>query len=230
MFSFTRKAQEQPLRPADNASSSLYRTQPDVPPPQDPRPEEFDALFAQELNKLSIQERDDVLQDLHGVSDIIAEDENLVSRCLQEMHGAIVAINEKDAYLMAEAQNYDYVHSLDFRLMFLRAEYFNPEDAAIRLVAFFESKKDLFGVEKLTKPITLDDLGPDDIAALEAGYSQLLPGRDRAGRAIVTVIPLVRTRSSENKVSMVNMLINIRVMSVFCIFITHQLVFLIIHL
>ena len=185
---------------SDNAYSN--RTRPDAPPPEDPKPEDVDALFAQELNKLSIQERDNAINDLHGVADIIAENEDMVIRSLTEMNQVIESINEreKEGYLLAQAQNYDYVHDRDFGLMFLRAEYFNPRDAAIRLVAFFDSKKELFGVAKLTKQITLSDLGPDDIAALEAGYSQLLPGRDRAGRAIVTVVPLIRTKETVNKV------------------------------
>jgi hypothetical protein len=156
-----------------------------------PRPEDMDALLAAELNKLSIIERENILQEIHGVSDIVDEEAEFVTRCLAELNTELTLIKNKPAYLQAKAQNPEYVSSLDFRLMFLRAEYFIPKDAAIRLVAFFEIKLELFGAEKLTRTILLSDMDRDDIGCLEAGYSQLLPGRDRAGRALCTILPLI---------------------------------------
>lgn len=168
-----------------------FGSQPALPPPEDPRPEDMDALFAAELNKLSIIERENVLQDIHGVSDIVDEEPEFVARCLAELNTEVMIIKNKPAYLQAEAQNSEYVSNLDFRLMFLRAECFIPKDAAIRLVAFCEAKLHLFGTEKLTKTILLSDMDKDDIGCLETGYSQLLPGRDRAGRALCTVLPMI---------------------------------------
>jgi hypothetical protein len=168
-----------------------YGSQPALPPPEDPRPEDMDALLVAELNKLSIIEREHVLQDIHGVSDIVDEEPEFVARCLAELNTEVTMIDNKPAYLQAKAQNPEYVSNLDFRLMFLRADSFIPKLAAIRLVAFFEAKLELFGTEKLTKTILLSDMDKDDIGCLETGYSQLLPGRDRAGRALCTILPMV---------------------------------------
>ena len=45
----------------------------------------------------------------------------------------------------------------------------------------------LFGPDRLTKTITLDDLEDEDIALIESGYLQVLPNiKDRAGRPIMT--------------------------------------------
>ena len=168
-----------------------FGSQPALQPPEDPRPEDMDALIAAELNKLSIIERENVLQDIHGVSDIVNEEPEFVAGCLAELNTEVTMIKNKAAFLLAEAQNSEYVSNLDFRLMFLRAASFIPKDAAIRLVAFCEAKLELFGTEKLTKTILLSDMDKDDIGCLETGYSQLLPGRDRAGRALLTVLPMI---------------------------------------
>jgi hypothetical protein len=168
-----------------------YGSQPALPIPKESRPEDMDAFIAAELNNLSIIERENILQDIHGVSDIVDEEPEFVVRRLAELNTEVTMIKNKPAYLQAKAQNPEYVSNLDFRLMFLRAEYFIPKDAAIRLVAFFEAKLELFGSEKLTKTILLSDMDKNDIGCLETGYSQLLPGRDRAGRALVTVLPII---------------------------------------
>jgi hypothetical protein len=163
-------------------------------PSEDPRPEDVDALLGAELNNLSMVERENVLQDIHGVSDIVDEEPEFVARRLAELNTEVTMIKNKAAYLQAQAQNSEYVSNLDFRLMFLRASSFIPKDAAIRLVAFCEAKLELFGTEKLTKTILLSDMDKDDIGCLEAGYSQLLPGRDRAGRALFTVLPMINNK------------------------------------
>ena len=86
--------------------------------------------------------------------------------------------------------------------MFLRAENYNPYNAASRMVRFFDEKCELFGADKLTKDITLDDLDPDDIAALENGFFQLLPEKDCAGRKVFCVFPKLKViRTIKNAVS-----------------------------
>jgi len=85
---------------------------------------------------------------------------------------------------MAEQQNKAYVTDSKFRLMFLRATFFHPQKAAIRLVAFFEGKLRYFGQETLTRQLQLSDLGNDDEAVLKDGHMQILPTRDRSDRPI----------------------------------------------
>jgi hypothetical protein len=52
------------------------------------------------------------------------------------------------------------------------------------MLAFFEQKLRIFGRDKLTKDITLQDLNEEDLKVLNNGHLQLLPQRDRAGRLI----------------------------------------------
>jgi hypothetical protein len=171
------------------------------PPPVDRN--ETEALFAAELSKLSMQERDEVLYDIHGVSDVQDEDPAFVQRCFEDLDDAIslLPVFDKMAYNQARDLDEAYVENEDFVLMFLRASSFDIKYAASRIVAFFEAKLELFGPEKLTKDINYDDLDEDDIKCLESGYAQILPGRDRAGRAILCMMPMIRKyRSLRNRV------------------------------
>jgi hypothetical protein len=175
----------------------------DVPPiPED---KDADALFAQELNKLSMKERDEVLYDVHGVSDVMDEEPAFVKRCFQELQNEILKIKDKTAYDQALYQNEAYVTDEKFSLLFLRAEGFDPRSAAARMVSFFQAKLELFGPELLARDIKVSDLDEDDIRCLESGYAQLLHGRDRAGRAIFMLLPMIRAHKVHiNKVCLLD--------------------------
>jgi hypothetical protein len=41
-----------------------------------------ETLIGKEMHRLSMEERDDVLQDIHGVADIVEETSELVKNCL----------------------------------------------------------------------------------------------------------------------------------------------------
>jgi len=77
------------------------------------------------------------------------------------------------------------VEQREFRLSFLRAERYDSKKAATRLIEYFEEKRRLFGVDKLTTKIQLKHLDAETTECLESGQISLLPGRDRAGRAII---------------------------------------------
>lgn len=77
------------------------------------------------------------------------------------------------------------VEQKEFRLSFLRAERFDTKKAATRFIDYFEEKRTLFGVDKLTTKIKLKDLDPETKNCLESGQFQILPGQDRAGRAVI---------------------------------------------
>jgi hypothetical protein len=172
---------------------------------ENPADDETDALLANELNRLSIKERDQVLYDIHGVADIVDEDTNtkFVPQHLELLKRELAKIPKKTAYEYAYAASPAYVNSRKLRLSFLRAESFDPIKAAFRMVAFFESKLALFGKSKLTKEICLEDLTADDMACLESGYFQFV-GRDRAGRPILVCFPGIKQTTNsevaENKV------------------------------
>ena len=115
--------------------------------------ENGEAMLVQELNNLSVQERERLLHEVHGVEDDI-ETPELVRNSLQGLQKAIDTLKESancDAYTLAESVSPDFVRSDRFRLMFLRALRFDCEAAALRLFAHFEKKLELFGEEKLCK-------------------------------------------------------------------------------
>lgn len=86
---------------------------------------------------------------------------------------------------LAQQQNPRLFRDPKFILRFLRAAAYDSGDCAKRLVSYFEQKKKLFGTEKLCEPLSEDDLDVDDKKCLESGIMQVLPARDRAGRAIL---------------------------------------------
>jgi hypothetical protein len=145
----------------------------------------IDDVLAKQAHALSLEEREEVLDDLHGVT-ITEKEESpeLISRALTALEDEINQISKKVAYEQALSLSHDYVHDPKLRLQFLRANNFDHKSAAKRLVSFFEAKMELFGPEKVGQVIKLKDLSADDRAVLESGIIQALPGRDNAGRAV----------------------------------------------
>ena len=81
-----------------------------------------------------------------------------VARCLLALNESLGKIKTKGAFEQAQRMNQRYTDNPEFRLMFLRADNFEIENAALRIVRHFESKLELFGPDKLARDITLDDL------------------------------------------------------------------------
>lgn len=75
------------------------------------------------------------------------------------------------------------VYDKDFRLLFLRSEFFNAKGAALRFVKHFEMKLRLFGREKLGKDILYSDLDGSSQNFAISG-PRWLRHRDRSGRAL----------------------------------------------
>jgi hypothetical protein len=152
-------------------------------------PKATDALLVQELNGLSMDEREDVNSDIHGVAKEIDEQPEFVADRLLKIGEEIGKITSKNAYDKAVFLAPHYVKSRDFRLLFLRADRFHPRKAARRIVDYFSEKVKLFGLDKLLKPITQDDLDEDDIVSMKTGCRQLLANKDRSGRGIMFITP-----------------------------------------
>ena len=162
--------------------------------------EEADALLAKELSQMSVKERNNTNDEIHGVANPVwDESPEIISQSLFHLNIEIEKLrlvygggssSSSSAYQQAVAQDPTYANNDDFRLMFLRAEGFDqPARAAERIMKFFEIKRTIFGVDKLTKEITLDDLGDDAESVLKMGYMTLLPARDRSGRCILFIMP-----------------------------------------
>ena len=151
-----------------------------------PTPEEIDALVAAELSQLSAEEREKVFEDIHGVvGEVNGEDWSFMNSCLDELENHLITKKKGTAYALAESLSKEYVTNKDFCVMFLRADDYDPNDAAERMIQFFELKKTLFGTDKLVKDITLDDLDSGSIECLKSGCAQISPHKDTAGRTVL---------------------------------------------
>jgi hypothetical protein len=147
-----------------------------------------DELLAHEMAALSMQERERAYFDVHGIPDnVVKETPELVAICLADLDEELNKIERKQAYDTAKLQDPDYVSNRKLLLKFLRSESFDSRRAAERLVAFCQLKLDIFGESKITKDIRIADLNEEDTQVLESGLIQLLPRRDRAGRAIQAI-------------------------------------------
>ena len=153
---------------------------------------ELDTLLATELSQLTTIQREEVYDDIHGVVNVAEETTGWIQQQLIEMEQALQAIEPKHAYRQAEQIAPDLVHSLKFRLLFLRADRFHATDAATRMVNYLEEKYKLFGPDKLMQDIQLKDLNAADMECLTSGFLQQLPGRDRAGRAVLISVGRLR--------------------------------------
>jgi hypothetical protein len=160
-----------------------------------PRPAE---MIAEELNKLSFDEREKVFSDIHGVSNTVEETPEFVKEKLAGLEAALEAtsVENKSSYINAKEQNKDYVNNRDFRLTFLRADNFDTIKAARRLIQYLDRKLGLFGPERLTKTITLEDFSEEDMIVARSGLGTMLPLRDQAGRLVLSWMTMLRGKSS----------------------------------
>jgi hypothetical protein len=174
------------LGQASSSSSTRTRTRIILTSPtNEDKNSDKDGLFAKEMNNLSVQEREHVFEEVHGVLDMVQENSEFIEHSLAGMQTELEKIKTKSAYEKAQTLSPLYVQDHKLRLMFLRAERFQVEPAACRFAEFFEQKLELFGPEKLAKDISLEDFDADDLEYIQSGRIQLLPTRDRAGRAVL---------------------------------------------
>jgi hypothetical protein len=85
--------------------------------------------------------------------------------------------------------------------MFLRADNFNVRQTVKRMVSHFKHKLGVFGMEKLAKAITLEDLDEDVMDAISTGSIQFLPKKDRSGRTVCIIFNrLIEYKTINNQV------------------------------
>ena len=117
----------------------------------------------------------------------------------------ITKVGNVSALTIAMERDPSYVQNKQFCVAFLRAEEYDPSKATQRLVAFLEQKKLIWGIDKLTKHITLQDMTHKDLQCLHSGVTQHVPEYhfDTSGRPIVVNIPALEssTFTHENFVS-----------------------------
>lgn len=168
----------------------------------EPNLEDVTALIASEMNNLTLDERKAIYDDVHGVN-ITRQEETpeAVANWLKEFKDAVRKIRYKPEYEKAAFLNPDYVLDPKIALMFLRSEDYNPRKAARRIVNHYKHKMDLFGIDKLARPITFDDLDKEDRDAALTGFYQKLYLPDQSGRPVIVYFPhLMDFHSSVNQV------------------------------
>eukprot|EP00980_Cylindrotheca_fusiformis_P016030 scaffold4715_cov115-Cylindrotheca_fusiformis.AAC.14 len=158
--------------------------------------EEVDRLLSQSMTELSFQERQMEQEDLHGVRPQLSEDAEMIQRLVDELDEHLNKLKAGTAYEAAESTDSAYVKSVDFRLMFLRCNEYDPQASAAHIVKFMDTKLKLFGKAKLVQDITLKDLDEDDREVVRNGHLQVLRGCDRSGRRIFLEYPALRSFKS----------------------------------
>ena len=152
-------------------------------------PTTVDGLISKELLKLSLRDRNAIDEEVHGVRVLApAETPELLEASLFRLSEELARIPNdnpsKAAYLESQNLTRTYVNSNDFRLRFLRSEFFDVKKAAHRMIAFLDVASELFGPDALRRPIGIASFPKEEERLLRVGNVQLLPFRDRAGRPI----------------------------------------------
>ncbi len=165
-----------------------------------------DNLITKELSRLSVQDRNDINEEIHGVRSL-ARDETPedLARSLGELDTVLSRMITNPASLrnafdfgqretgskkITERNERDhvYVNDTNFRLRFLRCERFDAEKAAIRMIKYLDLILTLWGENALRRQIQLTDFSKDEMKLMRSGCIQVLPYRDRAGRPILAFV------------------------------------------
>lgn len=155
-------------------------------PAQQRRGEHIPSL-AEEFQNLSVQEREKVMDEIHGVvMDEIPETEAILQSGLHEMREELENLSRERRKLFDRALFLRPSLESDETLYatFLRGERYDAKKAASQLCRYFEQKGQLFPEEKLPCRITMEDLEEDDVTCIRAGLFHILPQKDRSGRTV----------------------------------------------
>jgi hypothetical protein len=152
-----------------------------------PSSTETDKLMVKELNDLSMEDRERVIQEVHGVADEIDEPVEFVEERLALLDLELSKIRKKIGYERALFMHPRFVKDRAVRIMFLRSESFDARNAAKRLISYFDFKLELWGLDRLVKPISLNDFDEGDMESLLSGSMQIPATKDRSGRPILYV-------------------------------------------
>lgn len=150
--------------------------------------EQLNRLLAMDMNALSLNEREQAYNDVHGTTQPVQENEEFLSQKMKDLDESLAKIKQKAAYKEAETFFPGSVFNPALRLMFLRAKRFNAREAAKGIVSHFDTKRNLFGQQKLGKRITQEDLNKETMECARRGAFQLLPQRDKSGRFVFLVL------------------------------------------
>jgi len=155
--------------------------------PQNPVYDE--RALAEDLNALSVKDRQRMDEEIHGVADVNPELPDFVTEKLAAVRLEIQKLYpsqglrrayDRAVFLRPQIESDD-----TFLLMLLRAKRFDARDAACVLLQYFSSKLDLFGDKLLGQKITWNDLTPTEQERVKAGGYLHLKGVEPKGRVIL---------------------------------------------
>lgn len=155
----------------------------------------FDEVLSKELLQLSVEDRNHLQEEIHGVRCMAPEETpRLVEDSLRKLAIEIdenIPDSKKRAYIYSQQRqaSREFVNSREFRLRFLRCELFDYKKAAERMMRVCNSLLDLFGRYALERPIRLSDFSNAELKVFRKGRQQILPFRDRSGRRIAVMFP-----------------------------------------
>lgn len=145
-----------------------------------------DALLAYELNQLSVNERNIINEEIHGIRHQCQnETPELLRDSLEQLAAELVCLPSKKAYEASQAFPECYINTDDFRLIFLRCEFFDAHKAAVRMTKYLDLIHWVFGEEVLQRDICISDFDEQALRLLRTGQFQVLPGMDRTGRRVI---------------------------------------------
>eukprot|EP00536_Pseudo-nitzschia_multiseries_P009257 jgi/Psemu1/241958/estExt_Genewise1.C_2540014 len=158
--------------------------------------------MSKELLKLSLNDRNAILEETHGVRCLApCETPDMIRSALDELQTEIdkTPMHKKCAYLRSQhSQEYilpdgtkatpTFVNSDDFRLRFLRASLFDTQQAAELMLKYLEVALEFFGTCALFRPVELRDFTKEELTKYKRGNGQNLPFRDRFGRRVMIII------------------------------------------
>ena len=141
--------------------------------------------LSREFNKMPMQARERVAQDVYGTVDKDTINVDMSPDTMDEFWSELEKVPEKQAYELAFELDPEAARDPFLAVAFLRSVDGSAKRAAKRYTSFWRQKLDLFGEDKLVRPITLDDFDEDDMESLNSGGFQVLRSDDRAGRPIL---------------------------------------------
>lgn len=157
---------------------------------------EVDHSIASALQGMTLQDRDKLYSEIHGVVDLVDETPELIRESFARLQQELLRIvhvapqhssgrMDATSFRIAEQRDYAYVHSRFHYLMVLRCEKFDIPKAAVRLVYFFQIKGLLFGHKTLCIDINQGMLSKQELDLLKSGFLQILNTRDQSGRVVL---------------------------------------------
>jgi len=163
----------------------------------------IEKLVAKELFEMKKDTRDAILEELHGVkSRAVPESPQLIESALVAFEDELQTLNYKEKVTDINGKSHPldqahlratnnlqskYVTSPEFRIRFLRTEFFTVKKAVIRYCKNLNYIWDLFGDTALVRQIYLTDLSKKELKYLKGGQIQCLMARDKMGRRILNI-------------------------------------------